>query len=84
MAANTIVKQVKKKGFIIEQLDKKIEVFLLACLLHDIGHAPFSHTGVKFYLEDSPQNKYLNLHSKLATAVDSEISQMISHKTTVK
>jgi HD superfamily phosphohydrolase len=25
------------------------EDFLLACLLHDVGHAPFSHTGEKFY-----------------------------------
>ena len=26
------------------------EVFCLACLLHDVGHAPFSHTGEKFFL----------------------------------
>lgn len=26
--------------------------FLLACLLHDVGHAPFSHSGEQFYLND--------------------------------
>lgn len=25
------------------------ELFKLACLLHDVGHSPFSHTGEKFY-----------------------------------
>ena len=25
------------------------ELFELACLLHDVGHSPFSHTGEKFY-----------------------------------
>ena len=28
-------------------------VFVLACLLHDVGHAPFSHTGEKLYLGES-------------------------------
>ena len=30
--------------------EQKRRVFLRACLLHDIGHSPFSHTGEDFYL----------------------------------
>lgn len=31
-------------------INQYIEIFELACLLHDVGHAPFSHTGEQFYL----------------------------------
>ena len=34
---------------------KEIEIkdtFLKACLLHDIGHSPFSHTGEEFYFDE--------------------------------
>lgn len=27
-----------------------LQIFEYACLLHDVGHAPFSHTGEEFYL----------------------------------
>lgn len=29
------------------------ETFIIACLLHDIGHSPFSHTGEEFYREST-------------------------------
>lgn len=31
------------------QIDSLCENFNLACLLHDVGHSPFSHSGEKFY-----------------------------------
>lgn len=44
----------KNSGDVIKALSKKeIEetgkTFVLACLCHDLGHSPFSHTGEKFY-----------------------------------
>lgn len=39
------------------------ELFELACLLHDVGHAPFSHTGEDFYLAGKPDALYLELIS---------------------
>lgn len=32
-----------------DKLDRYQQLFELACLLHDVGHSPFSHTGEKFY-----------------------------------
>ena len=37
-------------------------LFLLACLLHDIGHAPFSHSMESFYVEDANKEQ---LHERL-------------------
>lgn len=31
------------------QISKLRYVFIFACLCHDLGHSPFSHTGEKFY-----------------------------------
>lgn len=41
-------------------------IFELACLLHDIGHAPFSHTGEKFYLDET-DNLYMSLKESVNT-----------------
>lgn len=32
--------------------------FELSCLLHDVGHTPFSHTGENFLLRDKEQDRY--------------------------
>lgn len=34
---------------VIKDLDHYQRIFELACLLHDVGHSPFSHTGEDFY-----------------------------------
>ncbi|MDR3599281.1 hypothetical protein SBF1_380002 [Candidatus Desulfosporosinus infrequens] len=36
-----------------EELDNIKRLFELACLLHDVGHAPFSHTEERFFLADA-------------------------------
>lgn len=47
------------------------KVFLLACLLHDVGHAPFSHTGEKFYLDEN--GGYTEIHNLLLSVVDTDL-----------
>ena len=52
--------------------------FFLACLLHDVGHAPFSHSGEQFYLNDGiagEEKIYLDLkkyvdNTEFSTDVD--------------
>jgi len=44
------------------------KTFVLACLLHDIGHSPFSHTGEEYYkkstnFKEELKNYFPNLHS---------------------
>lgn len=46
-----------------------IEIFELACLLHDVGHAPFSHTGETFYLKEGDRS---DLHNELVKLVSDE------------
>lgn len=72
LVANTITEQVRLKKYNIEELDVIKEIFLLACLLHDVGHAPFSHTGEKFYLSNTPKEKYTQIHNILKDVVNSE------------
>lgn len=50
-------------------------VFTLACLLHDVGHAPFSHTGEGAFKEDAPEKR-------LISEIDSpEFQKGIRHNT---
>lgn len=40
-----------------KEIAKKLShVFRLACLLHDVGHAPFSHTGEIYYIYNKNEN----------------------------
>ena len=64
-----IVARIETLGLELDQkkLDDILEVFLLACLLHDVGHAPFSHTGEKFYAK--PGRDVSELHKILKKLV---------------
>lgn len=35
--------------------ERLYHIFTTACLLHDVGHAPFSHSGEKFFDKDTPK-----------------------------
>lgn len=69
LASKQLVQEVEKKTPEIE-IKKSQKVFMLACLLHDVGHAPFSHTGEQFYLGES--GSYGSLHERLKQCVQNE------------
>ena len=76
IAAKALIKSVGKN--IKKQFPdyiKYIEIFKLACLLHDVGHAPFSHTGEKFYLDKGERSK---LHQEIVELTeDSDLKREI-------
>lgn len=47
------------------------QIFKLACLLHDVGHAPFSHSGEDFFIDDK-KTIYENLKSAVGDEKFSE------------
>lgn len=49
------------------QIDEIQALFELSCLLHDVGHAPFSHTGETFFLDEEE-----TLYNKLKEIVNDE------------
>ena len=62
MASGAFLKSFREisaeENFDIKEL---LRVFMLACLLHDVGHAPFSHTGEKFYLGSEAHKEFHQL-----------------------
>lgn len=53
IAQASLVSDAKKQQIAkIDSLEALSKTFLLACLMHDIGHSPFSHTGEHFYFEE--------------------------------
>lgn len=65
MAANSVCLNSQIDG--IEILKEYRVAFEMACLLHDVGHAPFSHTGEIFYLEKGKRD---SLHEELVSLIN--------------
>lgn len=73
IAADALSREVKELSAInADELDRLKEIFVLACLLHDVGHAPFSHTGEKLYLEENGDFAYTQIHKMLCDEVATE------------
>lgn len=70
IATNSISNCLKHIKNISVDVDRLVSVFRLSCLLHDVGHAPFSHTGEKYYL--GVNNSYDELHKRLADLIGSD------------
>ncbi len=73
MAIEQLEAEIKKKKIIKKfacLIKKYKEIFLIACLLHDVGHAPFSHTGEVFYLDENSSNEAI--HEMLKDVVKSD------------
>ncbi len=67
IASKQLVEEICEYGlFDSKQVEKLQKIFLLACLLHDLGHAPFSHTGEAMYLdlEGGRENRYIKSYLK--------------------
>ena len=54
-----------------EEMTRDCSLFQLACLLHDVGHAPFSHTGEEFFLDE--KGGYEDLHHSLSDLIEDEL-----------
>lgn len=65
MIANQLYAEKDEWGIDVD-FESVVKSYLLACLLHDVGHAPFSHTLEKYY------GTKKNLAKRLAEAVNTE------------
>ncbi len=74
IALNQLKCEIKAKPELREvNLNEIGKIFLIACLLHDVGHAPFSHTGENYYLDMQAAEikKYDKIHGQLCSLVKS-------------
>lgn len=63
LAAAALDKCVRKLGLpqeVLDHWDDSVKTYKLACLLHDFGHSPFSHSGEEFYVPSSDEFKTLD------------------------
>lgn len=64
---------INEKEVIVKKLS---HVFRLACLLHDVGHAPFSHTGEIYYIyyknDGEEEVSVKRLHEKICQLLKSD------------
>lgn len=59
----------------ISEIERYLQIFESACLLHDLGHAPFSHTGEDFYLENGKRD--LLHHFMIELTKDEDLNEEI-------
>ena len=64
------------EGYSKETVDCIVNSYLVACLLHDIAHAPFSHTFEKYY--GQKQTLYNLLNNELGNRLDGELKNIKS------
>lgn len=71
MVARKFESTIIKKGYLSEEKAKKYSnAYRLACLLHDVGHVPFSHTGEIYYKNKDCSST--DLHQRLCSLVNSK------------
>ena len=66
MVSDAFCKEIENKKIVFRNKDAHLKAFVIACLLHDVGHAPFSHTGEIYYLRQGLRNE---LHTILCGLV---------------
>lgn len=63
--------EISLKNLGLGEIGDYVRIFKLACLLHDVGHAPFSHTGEEFYLDKNSSKN--DLHAKIVELTNDSI-----------